>query len=125
MKFKYLFYAVAMMATMGLATTSCSDDDENDIVPPTQTDDDDDKGDPTDGADMVVSGDVSGTWTAGTTVAVTDHITVPEGQSLTIEEGVTIHHRWCRLQPRACGVYRQGQPLLQRERRAPHPDDHT
>ena len=90
MKFKYLFYAVAMMATMGLATTSCSDDDENGIVPPTQTDDDDDKGDPTDGADMVVSGDVSGTWTAGTTVAVTDHITVPEGQSLTIEEGVTV-----------------------------------
>ena len=37
-----------------------------------------------------ISGDVEGTWEAGSTVYVGGHITVPEGKSLTIEEGVTV-----------------------------------
>ena len=42
------------------------------------------------GTDEGVSGNVSGVWEAGSTVNVTGHITVPEGESLTIEEGVTV-----------------------------------
>ena len=41
--------------------------------------------------DITVSGDVSGTWTKGSTVTVTDHITIPAGESLTIEEGVNVY----------------------------------
>ncbi|MDR0541908.1 MAG: Ig-like domain-containing protein [Dysgonamonadaceae bacterium] len=37
-----------------------------------------------------VSGNVSGTWNKNTTVNVSGHITVPEGQTLTIEEGVQV-----------------------------------
>ena len=37
-----------------------------------------------------VSGEVSGVWEAGSVINVTGHIVVPEGQSLTIEEGVTV-----------------------------------
>ena len=37
-----------------------------------------------------VSGDISGTWSKNTTVNVSGHITVPEGQTLSIEEGVQI-----------------------------------
>ena len=36
------------------------------------------------------AGEVSGVWEAGSTVYVDGHITVPEGESLTIEEGVTV-----------------------------------
>jgi len=41
--------------------------------------------------DITVGGDVSGTWTKGSTVTVTDHIIIPEGESLTIEEGVNVY----------------------------------
>lgn len=41
-------------------------------------------------ADITVSGNVSGTWTRNSTVTVTDHITVPAGSSLTIEDGVKV-----------------------------------
>lgn len=37
-----------------------------------------------------VSGEVSGTWTKGGTYKITGHIQIPEGKSLTIEEGVTV-----------------------------------
>jgi len=37
-----------------------------------------------------VSGNVSGVWAKNTTVNVTGHITVPAGQTLTIEEGVHV-----------------------------------
>lgn len=37
-----------------------------------------------------VSGEVSGVWEAGSVINVTGHIVVLEGQSLTIEEGVTV-----------------------------------
>lgn len=37
-----------------------------------------------------VSGEVSGVWKKGGTYTVSDHIQIPEGKSLTIEEGVTV-----------------------------------
>ena len=37
-----------------------------------------------------VSGNVEGVWTKNTTVNITGHVTVPEGKSLTIEEGCEI-----------------------------------
>ena len=40
--------------------------------------------------DITVNGNVSGTWAKGSTVTVTDHITIPVGQSLKIEEGVNV-----------------------------------
>ena len=39
---------------------------------------------------MTAEGEVSGTWKAYTTVTVTGQVKVPEGKSLTIEEGVEI-----------------------------------
>ena len=81
-------YAVAMLATLGVSTTSCDDDDEDEIAVVPDGGDDDANGDSTEGANFTVSGDVSGVWEAGSVVGVTGHITVPEGQSLTIEEGV-------------------------------------
>ncbi len=88
MRLKHYLYAVALTATLGVSATAC-DDENNDITEQT--------GVGTEGgtssvveADTVVSGDVSGTWAAHTVVAVNGHITVPEGSSLTIEEGVEV-----------------------------------
>jgi len=35
-------------------------------------------------------GEVSGVWEKGSTITVNGHLTIPEGESLTIEEGVTV-----------------------------------
>lgn len=78
-----------MAVLASLAFAACSD------VDPDQPDNDPDDeetpvvDDGTDGSDGV-SGNVSGVWEAGSTVNVTGHIVVPEGESLTIEEGVTV-----------------------------------
>lgn len=79
---KYLLAGTAMMAMSFFA--ACSDDDQptnnggsgtgNDEPEQTET----------------VSGEVEGTWTANSVVNVSGHITVPEGKSLTIEEGVQV-----------------------------------
>ena len=37
-----------------------------------------------------ISGKVQGVWESGSVIEVTDHINIPEGQSLTIEEGVQV-----------------------------------
>lgn len=37
-----------------------------------------------------ISGEVSGIWTKGGTYKITGHIQIPEGKSLTIQEGVTV-----------------------------------
>ncbi|WP_229241068.1 right-handed parallel beta-helix repeat-containing protein [Dyadobacter sp. SG02] len=54
----------------------------------------DDKSDPTPSdpqpTEQSVTGEVSGTWTKGNTYKVTGHLQIPEGKSLTIEEGVTV-----------------------------------
>lgn len=92
MKFKHYLYAVAMMATLGTVATACDDDDDNEKTEiGTGGDEGTGGGDGQGtGADITASGEVSGIWQAGSTVNVTGHITVPEGQSLTIEEGVTV-----------------------------------
>lgn len=75
MRLKHYLYAVAMMATLGVTTTACDDDNESTPVPP-----------PTNDGTMTASG----VWPADTVVYVDRHLVVPEGSSLTIEEGVTI-----------------------------------
>ena len=85
MNFKHYLYGAAMLATLGTVATACDDEEElTQIVPPPV------HADPEAEADTLVSGNVSGVWAAGTVVAVKNHITVPEGQSLTIEEGVRV-----------------------------------
>ena len=75
MRLKHYLYAVAMMATLGVTTTACDDDNESTPVPP-----------PTDDGTITASG----VWPADTVVYVDRHLVVPEGSSLTIEEGATI-----------------------------------
>ena len=75
MRLKHYLYAVVMMATLGVTTTACDDDNESTPVPP-----------PTDDGTITASG----VWPADTVVYVDRHLVVPEGSSLTIEEGATI-----------------------------------
>lgn len=56
--------------------------DDNSSVAPTPT--------PTPVVKEAVSGDVSGTWTKGSTYKITGHLQVPASQSLVIEEGVSV-----------------------------------
>lgn len=74
-KMKHLFILSALAAFI---VAGCSDDKSD----PTPVDNK-----PT---EQSVAGEVSGTWTKGNTYKVTGHIQVPEGKSLTIEEGVTV-----------------------------------
>lgn len=62
------------MAVAMLAATSCSDSDQ-----------------PEAGQVLNVKGNVSGVWSRGSVVNVEGDIVVPEGQSLTIEEGVKVN----------------------------------
>lgn len=63
-----------VMAVAMLAATSCSDADQ-----------------PEAGQVLNVKGDVDGVWSRGSIVNVDGDIVVPEGQSLTIEEGVKVN----------------------------------
>lgn len=73
------FLAGAALASMMLA--GCSDDDVVKIP-------DGDEGGPA--TEETVSGNVEGVWKANSVIKVSSHITVPEGKSLTIEEGVQV-----------------------------------
>ena len=90
MKFKYLF--MAFLASCAFAACNPDNPDTPDTNPGGD-DNDDQTEQPTDpdtpGTDGI-SGEVSGVWEAGSTVSVSGHIVVPEGKSLTIEEGVTV-----------------------------------
>ncbi|PRD54321.1 right-handed parallel beta-helix repeat-containing protein [Sphingobacterium gobiense] len=69
--------------SLGATTTftSCSKSNpeaeitDDNILPPTEAS---------------VSGNVSGVWEKGSTIYVTGHLVIPRGESLTIEEGVTV-----------------------------------
>lgn len=90
MNFKYYLSAVAVMASLSLATVSCSDDENNtDNTENTDNDGENNGGNNGETLDNV-KGEVSGVWTKNSTINVTGHITVPEGKSLTIEEGVQV-----------------------------------
>lgn len=72
MKTKAIFVIAAVAMVFSLA--SCEKDpDQKEPVEPVEA-----------------AGEVSGVWEAGSTVYVDGHIVVPEGESLTIEEGVTV-----------------------------------
>lgn len=77
MKLTKLF--VAMLAlTAAVQFSACSDDETIDTPTPQP---------PT---NITAAGEVSGVWSKGSTINIDGHITVPEGKSLTIEEGVTV-----------------------------------
>lgn len=72
MKTKAIFVIAA--AAMVFSLASCEKDpDQKEPVEPVEA-----------------AGEVSGVWEAGSTVYVDGHIVVPEGENLTIEEGVTV-----------------------------------
>src|SRR5690606_26404024 len=71
---KINYFLILSMALL-LFTVGCEKDDDPDLPEP-----------PEEG----VSGQVSGTWTKGKTYNVTGHLEIPEGKSLTIEEGVKV-----------------------------------
>lgn len=66
-------------ALVGSAMTSCSKNDEAPLTPVDE-----------DLIEETVSGQVSGVWEKGSTIYVEGHLIVPAGESLTIEEGVTV-----------------------------------
>ncbi len=67
-----------MAAGLAMALlTSCSKNSEDTQVTPAPT-------------ETSVTGNVEGIWKKGNTYKVTGHLQVPEGKSLTIEEGVTV-----------------------------------
>jgi hypothetical protein len=71
MKIRSLFFAILA----GLVSfTACNNDDDNSSDKPTGK-----------------TGEVSGVWEKGSTIIVTGHLIIPEGESLTIEEGVNIY----------------------------------
>ena len=80
---KKILFAAAAVAFLAIAASCNKTTPTPDSTP-----------DPEPGPDVpsveAVSGEVSGVWEAGSTVNVNGHITVPEGESLTIEEGVTV-----------------------------------
>ena len=88
MKLKYYLMAFAMTAALGTTLTSC-DDDETTVEGTLPGGGGDQGGNIPEGA-QAVAGNVSGTWARGSVIHVTGDITVPQGQSLTIEEGVTV-----------------------------------
>ena len=86
MKIKHYLMAAAIVAAFGTTVTSCSDDND----PSTEQQGGGQGGDDQGNYDMTVQGDVEGVWKKNTLVHVNGHITVPEGKSLTIEDGVQI-----------------------------------
>ena len=79
--FLLLFFSATVLFT------ACDKDDGPDMV---QDDDDDDDDDDDELVFTVGNEDVSGVWKAGSVVTVNASITIPENESLTIEEGVRV-----------------------------------
>ena len=82
MKIKFLLFA-ALAAFMFASCEKPNPDNQDDPDVP---------GTPEDSTqtEAGISGEVSGVWEAGSTIHVSGHIVVPEGKSLTIEEGATV-----------------------------------
>lgn len=81
MKFNSFLVGAALMS---MTLMACSDDDtvNNGTTP--------DEGGNGNVTEETVSGDVEGVWKANSVVKVSGHLVVPEGKSLTIEEGVQV-----------------------------------
>ena len=84
MKTKAIFVIAAL--AMVFSMVSC----ERDNIEPEPVPNPEDSTQVVPGGPETVSGNVSGVWEAGSTVYVDGHIVVPEGESLTIEQGVTV-----------------------------------
>lgn len=82
MKINHLIYATALMIS-ALSLTSCSDDDSNSDVPDVPED-------PVTSETTETTITVSGVWEKGSTINLDRHLIIPEGKSLTIEEGVNV-----------------------------------
>lgn len=72
---KISFFLICPVAFL-LLTTGCKKDDN--------------PGNDPDPVEKGISGQVSGVWTTGKTYEVTGHLEIPEGKSLTIQEGVKV-----------------------------------
>lgn len=72
----FMFLSVALLSA---SLVSCGDEETPNPEP-----------EPEPVVEENVSGNVSGTWTKNSIINVSGHITVPEGESLTIEDGVTV-----------------------------------
>lgn len=91
MKLKHYLMAAALLATFGTTAVSCSDDNDDATEQGgNNPGGNNNPGESTGEYDMEAQGDVEGIWTSGKRIHVTGHITVPEGKSLTIEEGVQL-----------------------------------
>ena len=79
MKTKEMFFTVLTVIGMGFA--SCSDDSkESDVNPEPELNQ----------SDVIYGGEVPGVWEAGSTIRVKGSFEIPQGESLTIEKGVTV-----------------------------------
>lgn len=89
---RILFLPAIFSLALTLGFTACSDDDDDQTISSSDTSDEEEGSDDSssDAQVLYLEGEVSGTWAAGSTVYVSSHITVPEGSSLTIEEGVEV-----------------------------------
>ena len=77
---KQVFILAALSAAVLTGCSKTDDSNNNPVVTPT----------PVPIVKEAVSGDVSGTWTKGSTYKITGHLQVPTSQSLVIEEGVNV-----------------------------------
>lgn len=84
MKMKHYLTFMALLAMVGTATVSCSEEPNTD-----GTEQGGGIGNDSTGV-QTVSGEVSGIWKRNSRINVSGHITVPEGKSLTIEDGVQV-----------------------------------
>ncbi len=90
MKFKHYLYAVAMMATLGTVATACDDEDHNNTEIGTGGDEGTGGGDGARAPTSQPPAKCQASGEAGSTVNVTGHITVPEGQKPHHRRGVTV-----------------------------------
>ena len=67
------FQIIALLIAFIIGFTACSKDEDDQPTPTT-----------------LDGGDVSGVWEKGSTIIVKGHLRIPEGESLTIEEGVNV-----------------------------------
>lgn len=74
------FSSILAAVLLAVSAVSCGKDTDSDPDP-----DDNPVKEP-----VSLSGDVQGVWESGSVIEVTGHINVPEGQTLTVEEGVEV-----------------------------------
>ncbi len=74
-----------LLSMLFIGMIACSDDDPSPII-----EEEEEEEMPSEPTQENMFGEVSGTWEAGSTYTITGDVVIPEGESLTIEEGVTV-----------------------------------